>query len=103
VLAPRQEVVERRLLQRGADPAAHLRALGRDVEAGHRGAPGRRWQQRGEHVDRRRLAGSVGAEEAVDLTALHVKLDAVDRADGTLELPDEAFRRDAVVGHGAVD
>ena len=38
VLAPGQEVVERGLLQRGADVAAHLGALGGDVEAGHRGA-----------------------------------------------------------------
>src|SRR5262249_42419710 len=97
VLAAGEEVVERRFLQRGADVPAHLGALGGDVEAGDRGAPGRRRQQRGEHVDRGRLARAVGPEEAVDLAGGDLQVDPVDRADVALEDAHEALDDDAVL------
>ena len=104
VLAPCQEVVERRLLQRRADPAAHVRALRGHVEAGDRRAARRRREQRREDMDRRRLACAVGPEEAVDLTGLDLKLDSVDSADGWAgpKFADQTVDRDAVVGHGGV-
>ena len=78
--------VERRLLQRGADRRAHPRPFGDDVEAADpRDAAGRR-QQRRQHQHRRRLAGAVGPEEAVDLARLDLEVDAVDRARPLLEL-----------------
>ena len=47
--------------------AAYLRALLRDVEPGHGRAAARGREERRQHVDGRRLAGAVRAEEAVDL------------------------------------
>ena len=67
VLDAGQERVERGLLQRGPDRGADLGALLGHVEPGHgRPAAGRR-EEGGQHVDGRRLAGAVRAEEAVDL------------------------------------
>jgi hypothetical protein len=63
-----------------ADAAAHLLGLPDDVVAGHRGRALRRGEQRGEHPQRRGLAGAVGAEEPDDLTLGHVEVDAVDGA-----------------------
>ena len=37
------------------------------------------FDQRAQHVDRRRLAGAVGAEEAEDLAGLHLEIDAANR------------------------
>ena len=54
-------------------------------------------QQRGEHQHGGRLAGAVGAQEAVDLAGLHAQVDAVDGARPVLELADEALDLDAVV------
>ena len=96
VLAAGQQRVERRLLQGGADRGAHPRALADDVEAGDpRRARGRR-QQRRQHQHRGRLAGAVGAEEAVDLAGGDPQVDAVDRPRPVLELAHEAFDFDAV-------
>ena len=53
-------------------------------------ARGRR-QQRGQHQHRGRLAGAVGAEEAVDLARRDLEVDAVDRARPVLELAHEPF------------
>jgi hypothetical protein len=95
VLAPGEEVVERGLLQRGADAAAHLLAVAGDVEAGDRGGARGRRQERREHEDRGRLAGAVRPEEPVDLARRHLEVDPVDRPDAALELPDEALDDDA--------
>ena len=59
--------------------------------------PGRRRQQRRQHQHRRRLAGAVRPEEAVDLARLDAEVDPVDRARALLELADEALDDDAVV------
>ena len=101
VLAAGQHRVERHVLQRDADRGAHLGSLLRDVVARDgRPARGRR-QQRREHLDGRRLAGAVGAEEAVDLARRHVQVDPVDGAHAALELADEALHVDSTLfGHG---
>ena len=52
---------------------AHLRPLLDDVEAGDARRAGGRRQQRRQHVHRRRLAGAVRAEEAVDLAGLDAR------------------------------
>jgi hypothetical protein len=102
VLAARQEVVERRLLERRADVAAHVGAVGGDVEAGDGGAPGGGRQQRREHVHGGRLARAVGPEEAVDLAGGDLEVDAVDGVDVALEGPHEALDHDPamVAAHG---
>ena len=51
-----------------------------DVVAEHPGAAGIGADQRRQHADRRRLAGAVGAEHAVDGAAAHGQVDAVDGA-----------------------
>ena len=96
MIAAGQHRVERGLLERGADHAAHLRALRDDVVAAHAGLAGGRRQQRRQHQDGGRLAGAVRPEEAVDLAGLDVEVDPVDRARPLLELPDETLDLDAV-------
>jgi len=70
------EVVDAGLLHRKADPPAHLRRLGDDVEARHRRTPGRRLDQGAEHPDRGRLARPVRAENPEGLSGSHAQRDA---------------------------
>ena len=98
VLAAREERVEGDLLERGADHAAHLRALADDVEAGDARGARRRRQQRRQHVHGRRLPCAVRTEEAVDLRRIDIEVDPVNGADA-LERPDEPFDLDPVVRH----
>ena len=80
MLAPGQQRVECRLLQRRTDGGSDLRPFRDDVVAGHAGRPRRRRQQRRQHVDGRRLARSVRPQEAVDLAGLDTEIDSVDGA-----------------------
>jgi hypothetical protein len=89
VVAPGEQRVERGLLQGGADRPSHGRAFALDVVPRHARPARGRWQQRGEHEHRRRLAGPVGAEEAMDLAGLDPQVDAVDGPYPALELADE--------------
>jgi hypothetical protein len=100
VLAAGQQRVEGGLLQGGADRRPHLRAFGDDVEAPDPGAAGGGREEGGQHQHSRRLAGAVGAEEAVDLTLANLEVDAVDRAGPVLELADERFDLDAAAAWG---
>jgi hypothetical protein len=95
VLVAGEERVEGGFLEGGADRRADLRAFADDVEAGDAGGAGGGGKQRGQHQDRGRLAGAVGAEEAVDLARLDPQVDAVDGARTFLELTDEADGFDA--------
>ncbi len=52
-------------------------AVAGDVEAGDGGAPGARPEEGREHVDRRRLAGAVGTEQAEELPLFDGERDAV--------------------------
>ena len=81
VLLGGQVAVERRVLEDQADVAAHVVALGGDVVAGDGRGAGRRLRERAEHVDRRRLPGAIGTEEAEDLTRLDGERDAADGLD----------------------
>src|SRR6185437_113568 len=78
VLLGAEVAVEGLVLEDEADVAAHVVAGGGDVEAGDLGRPVARLGQRAEHVDRRRLAGAVGAEEAEDLAGLDLEVHAFD-------------------------
>jgi hypothetical protein len=98
VVAPREQRVERGLLERCADRAPDARPLANDVVAAHPRRPGGRRQQRREHVHGRRLARAVRAEEAVDLARGDREVDPVDRARALLELLDELFGLDRAVG-----
>ena len=69
VLAPGEQLVERRVLAGHADPALHLGRLAHDVEPGHVGGAAVRHGQRGQDPDRSRLAGAVRAEHAEDGSA----------------------------------
>ena len=81
VLLGGEVAVEGGVLEHQADVAAHLVAFADDVVAGHEGrAPGGA-HERAEHVDRGRLACSVGAEEAERLPRLHGEVDAADGFD----------------------
>ncbi len=97
VLPRVEQRVERGLLQRD-DPRPHLGRLSRDVVTGHRCDPAGGRQQRREHVNRRRLAGNIRAQEAVDLAGVDDEVDPVDGTEAAGELADEALDDDAVVG-----
>ena len=79
VLAPGEVLVDGGELAGQADEAAHRVGLAHDVVPEHARRAGVRAQQRREHPDRRRLAGAVRAEHAVDRAAAHGQVDAVDR------------------------
>ena len=63
------------------------RTLRGDVEGADRRAAAGRRQQRRQHLHRRRLAGAVGTEEAVDLARLHLEVDSRDSFDPALRIP----------------
>jgi hypothetical protein len=78
--------------------------LAGNVEAVHAGGAGGGTRQRAEHVDRRALAGAVGAEEAEDLAAGDGERDAADGLDLAVGL-DEGLDVDGgwgggIQGHG---
>src|SRR5687767_11312878 len=56
------------------------------VDAQHGGAAARRTQQIEQQPDRRRLAGAVGAEEAVDFPRRHLERQILDADDGAVVL-----------------
>src|SRR3712207_2888673 len=97
VLPAREKRVEGRLLQRRPDGGPHLRPLPHYVVAGDACRAARRREQRRQHEDRRRLAGPVRSEKAVDLAGLDAQVDAVDRPRSLPELPDEPLDHDPAV------
>src|SRR6185312_4250603 len=72
---------DRRALVAAADAGARAPRLrpARDVVAGEAHAPRARRKLAREHVDERRLAGAVGADDGVDLADADVERDVVDR------------------------
>ncbi len=73
--------VEPGLLQGDADLPPHGVGIGGHVDPGHARAPGRDRHERRQHPDGRRLAGPVRPEEAEDLAALDMQVDAAHRLD----------------------
>ena len=74
-----QERIERGGLDHRPDPRQPLRRAGRGAE--HDRAPARRPDEPEKHAQRRRLAGPVRAEEAVDLAPAHAERKPVDGKD----------------------
>ena len=99
MLTSGQQRVERGLLEGGADRGAHVRALGDDVVARHPGRARSGRQKRRQHVNRRRLAGAVRPEEAVDLSRGDAEIDSVHGPGAVLEFPDELGCLDCVIAH----
>ena len=60
--------------------------LGDDVVAGHLGPARVRLRQRREHFDRRRLAGSVRAEQPEELAGVDAEADSVERPNRAVAL-----------------
>src|ERR1035437_1382684 len=84
------------------DGPANADRLGGDGETGHaRLARGRR-QQRGEHLDRGRLARPVGTEQAEDLAGADRKAQRLDRRKGA-EAARKVFNVQNEVAHGIRD
>ena len=80
-LAAGHQGVERGLLERDPDLAPHGARVRGDVVPRDDGPAARGRQQRGQHPHRGRLAGAVGAEEAVDLAVGDLEVDPVHRLD----------------------
>jgi hypothetical protein len=100
VLTTREQRIESRLLEGGADARPYLGAFADDVIAGNaRRSRGRR-EQRRQHVDGRGLPGAVRAEEAEDLAGGDGQVDRVDRARPLLELADQLLCLDRGLAHG---
>ena len=93
-LAPGLHGVEPDLLQRDADPPAHLGRLGDDVDPRDVSAARGRRKQRAQHPDRRGLARAVGAQEAEDLAGGDRQVEVADRFDAALERPAQGARLD---------
>ena len=98
VLAAREVLVDRRVLAREADDSAYGVGLLDDVEPIDRRGARVRQQEGGEDADRGRLAGSIGAEEAVDRALRDAEIQTV-QCDHIAVLLDEAPSLDDV-GHG---
>src|SRR5690606_21391524 len=95
-------------LRQIADPPPHLERVADDVLAGDPRRPAGRQQVAGQDLHRRRLAGTVGAEEADDLATRDLERDALERHRGpegpgeTVDLDHrEQFGSKGVAGAGA--
>ena len=93
ILVHGQVVPQREPLRHVAKLGAHLLGVAGHLVAEHAHGAGRRLEQPAEHPDRRRLARSVRAQEAVDARARDGQVDVVDR-DELAETPREAARLD---------
>src|SRR5262249_56210729 len=91
--------VERRLLERDADPEPHVERLSSHVEPADLGATRRRQQQRAAHVHQPRPPGAVWSQEAVDLPRLDLEVDTVDGA-GLVEEAPKTLGPYGGIGHG---
>ena len=87
ILEAGEVLVHRRVLAGEPDALAHLTCVLDDVEPGHSCCAVVRAKQRRQDADGRRLARSVGAEEPVDGARLHVQVDAFQRLDLAVVLP----------------
>jgi hypothetical protein len=80
VLEHRHPAEGSRHLVRACDPAPAARAclLARDVRAFEANCPRGRWKGPGEHVQKRRLAGAVGPDDADRLARMDREVDVVE-------------------------
>src|SRR5690606_3060890 len=78
VLRDAQVAVQRELLRHVTDAQAHRLRIARHVQAEHFHLALAGREQAAEHADGGGLAGTVRAEEAVDLRTRHIEIDAID-------------------------
>ena len=78
-----QPIEEREILGHDADAPLDLDGIGGRIDAENADVAGRGTQQAREALDRRRLAGAVGTEEAVEAAGRDLQIDAVHRALGS--------------------
>ena len=83
---PRLESADARALRHVADCPPDGICLGDDVVAGHLGPARIRRRQRREHLDRRRLAGSIRAEQPEELAGVDAEADSVERPNRAVAL-----------------
>src|SRR6185312_5113850 len=76
------------------DVALHLDRMGNEIFAEDADRAGGRCEQTGEHLDRGRLARSVGTEEAEELAGLNNKVDVVDGCEAAVEGARKGLGRD---------
>ena len=93
VLVDGEIVVERELLRHVPDLAPHARRAQAAALAGQLDESRARLDEAAQHLDRRRLAGAVGAEEAVDLTVAHREVHALRRPRSRRRLSGDRARR----------
>src|SRR6266852_6279629 len=96
-ITPDHLVVRAAGLTHVADPLADPVWLSEQIAARDRGLAAARRQQRGEHAQRRRLAGAVGSEEPKDLPGADGQVHAGHRLDdllSRLEHTSQPMRRD---------
>ena len=79
VLPAGQDLVDRGVLAREPDPAAYLLRIPAYVDAADVGRAAVGLEERGEHPDRRRLAGAVRAEQPVHRPIGDRQLEPVER------------------------
>jgi len=91
IVARREPLVEPAVAAEDvADPLPHLASVLDDVEAEHPRLARGGEEQRDQHLDRRRLAGPVGAEQAEQLPLAHGERDAAHGLDLQPLPPDDA-------------
>ena len=81
ILVSREGPIDDRLLEYDAADAAREQRVAGDVVAADRRSSRGRDDRRGEHSDRGRLAGTVGAKQSEHLAGVDLKVDALDRPD----------------------
>ncbi len=77
VLVDREVVVEREALGHVADRRFHPFGIVSEVDAEHEALALRRLHDPGEHAERRRFAGAVGAEKPVELASLDREVEVI--------------------------
>ena len=93
VLHPGEHLIDAGVLARDPDEAAYGMALADDVVPQDRRPTAGGRQQGGDHAQRRRLAGTVGAEQAVDDAGGNLQIQGVDGGEGA-EGPRQAIGLD---------
>ena len=89
-------LVNRCVLPREANRAAHLIRLGHDIESGDSGSARGRSEKGREDPDHRGLACTIGAEQSNHLTPLDREIHTVER-DNVTELLHHTFSKDCLV------
>ncbi len=102
VLQDRKVARQRRVDRREVRALERAGAVAREIDAFDRDRARARLEHAQDHVDRRRLAGAVRAEQADDLVAAHRERDAVDRDGRGIALRKVANGEDGLGGRRGI-